>query len=357
VVVSKSSVNNNPTLNGAGVTKLVSSGTTGVFTVGATGLDVNTAYSFKAYATSAAGTGYSAVSPFSTLNAPSVSSTAPVAGTLSTATSAIFTVTFSEPVTGVDASDFKLATTGTAVGTIGAVTGSGTPTSVQYFTTYSVQVTGISGDYGTLALAVNPSGTGIENASNVGLNGGYTAGTVHYVDNIETKVTDFTFDRGLTDSSEIKDGNLTLSLYFNKDMADATLTVNVDSKAFNKDGTVNNFSTFQSPLTFNQDGIDKTKYTAIVPVSSFGMLQGSHKVSLKNIGGTSLSGVANSTANPNIQKTVYIDTVAPAVSFVVKNGNGQDVTAQRIGAIDAEERGEAGGVVRLDSAEGGLRGE
>ena len=59
-------------------------------------------------------------------------------------TSASFTVTFNQPVTGVAASDFSLITTGTVeVGTIPSITGSGD--------TYTVNVTGITGS-GTLGL-------------------------------------------------------------------------------------------------------------------------------------------------------------------------------------------------------------
>ena len=59
-------------------------------------------------------------------------------------TSASFTVTFNQSVTGVDAADFNLIATGSvANGTISSVTGSGD--------TYSVNVTGITGA-GTLGL-------------------------------------------------------------------------------------------------------------------------------------------------------------------------------------------------------------
>ncbi|MFN6053982.1 MAG: FG-GAP repeat domain-containing protein, partial [Planctomycetia bacterium] len=58
--------------------------------------------------------------------------------------SASFTVTFNQPVIGVDAADFQLVNTGTvANGTIASVTGSGT--------TYTVNVTGITGS-GTLGV-------------------------------------------------------------------------------------------------------------------------------------------------------------------------------------------------------------
>ena len=59
-------------------------------------------------------------------------------------TSASFTVTFNQPVIGVDATDFNLVATGTvANGTISSVTGSGD--------TYTVNITGITGS-GTLGV-------------------------------------------------------------------------------------------------------------------------------------------------------------------------------------------------------------
>ncbi len=84
-----------------------------------------------------------------------------------TSPSVDYTVKFSQSVTGVDASDFTLATTGNASATIASVTGSGD--------TYTLTVSGISGD-GTLRLDLNGSGTGIQNGSSVGITSGYTAG-------------------------------------------------------------------------------------------------------------------------------------------------------------------------------------
>ncbi len=66
VVYSITSSNNNPSIGGAGVTKVVSAGTTGVFTVGVTGLNPGTGYSYKAYAINSAGTTYT--TPTATFN-------------------------------------------------------------------------------------------------------------------------------------------------------------------------------------------------------------------------------------------------------------------------------------------------
>ncbi len=71
VVVSVTSVNANPLIGGSGVTQFSTSGTTGVFTLFATGLNPSTAYSFKAYAINALGTSYTVVSTFTTPAPPS----------------------------------------------------------------------------------------------------------------------------------------------------------------------------------------------------------------------------------------------------------------------------------------------
>ncbi|TRW91231.1 DUF4347 domain-containing protein [Candidatus Methylobacter oryzae] len=95
------------------------------------------------------------------------------AAVLGLATSVQYTVTFSESVTGVDASDFTLTKTGTANGTISSVTGSGT--------TYTVTANSLSGD-GTLRLDLNSSGTGIQNGSSIDITSGYTSGELYTLD-------------------------------------------------------------------------------------------------------------------------------------------------------------------------------
>jgi microcystin-dependent protein len=75
ILVSKTNINSNPQLNGGGVTKITATGTTGVFTVAATGLDLATGYSYVAFATNSVGTTYTTVDTFTTLAAaPTVTS-------------------------------------------------------------------------------------------------------------------------------------------------------------------------------------------------------------------------------------------------------------------------------------------
>ena len=82
-----------------------------------------------------------------------------------------FTVTFSEAVTGVDASDFSLTSTVTGA-SVTSVSGSGK--------TYTVTVNTGSGD-GTLRLDLNASGTGIEDLAGNPISGGYTGGEEYTV--------------------------------------------------------------------------------------------------------------------------------------------------------------------------------
>jgi len=67
VVHALTATNADPEIGGTGVTQLGTSGTTGAFTVSATGLTAASAYSFKAYAISSAGTRYSEAGTFTTL--------------------------------------------------------------------------------------------------------------------------------------------------------------------------------------------------------------------------------------------------------------------------------------------------
>jgi hypothetical protein len=84
-------------------------------------------------------------------------------------TSVIFRATFSEPVTGVDKSDFQLVN---PVGcTIASVVAVGTDGS-----TYDVTINGISGS-GKLGLNLKSSATGIMDAASKPLNGGFTGQT------------------------------------------------------------------------------------------------------------------------------------------------------------------------------------
>ncbi|MCH8623115.1 choice-of-anchor U domain-containing protein, partial [Undibacterium sp. TS12] len=84
-----------------------------------------------------------------------------------------YKVSFSEAVTGVNAAAFALATTGTVAGTISNVTQLDS-------STYSVRITGLTGD-GTLGLNLKNTGTGIVDTTSLALSGGFT-GQLYQVD-------------------------------------------------------------------------------------------------------------------------------------------------------------------------------
>lgn len=84
-----------------------------------------------------------------------------------------FTVTFTEPVTGVDTSDFSLTTTGVTGTSVTGVTGSGT--------TYSVTVNTGTGTSGTIRLDVN-AGASIADAVGNTFGVAFTSGQFYTVD-------------------------------------------------------------------------------------------------------------------------------------------------------------------------------
>ncbi|CAN7347961.1 Ig-like domain-containing protein [Massilia sp. LjRoot122] len=88
------------------------------------------------------------------------------------ATSVDYTVVFDEAVTGVDLADFSLSATGSATGTLAAVSGAGN--------TWTVSVGGISGN-GSLKLTLNAGGTGIADDAGNPVLAGYSAGSAHTV--------------------------------------------------------------------------------------------------------------------------------------------------------------------------------
>jgi predicted outer membrane repeat protein len=89
------------------------------------------------------------------------------------AASVSFSVTFSEAVTGVDASDFSLVTSGSLSGaSVTGVSGSGA--------SYTVTVSTGSGS-GTLRLDLNGSGTGIQDLVGNPIAGGFSAGEVYTI--------------------------------------------------------------------------------------------------------------------------------------------------------------------------------
>ncbi|TPE42501.1 LamG-like jellyroll fold domain-containing protein [Pontibacter mangrovi] len=100
-------------------------------------------------------------------------------GQSTTATSVTFRTTFSEPVTGVDASDFM---TTTVSGNVSGSIASGALTSVgSQGTAFDVAVSGISGT-GTLRLDLKGSGTAINDTAGNAIQGGYASGQTYIIE-------------------------------------------------------------------------------------------------------------------------------------------------------------------------------
>jgi hypothetical protein len=123
----------------ATISEVFGSGPT--YNVVATGITGNGTLALKTADNSLTGPAY-AIDHF----APFVQSLNRVSGPMVTGDSGEFTAAFSEDVTGVDAADFTLLTTGTVAATLTQVTGSGA--------TYTVKVSGITGN-GTLGVKLN----------------------------------------------------------------------------------------------------------------------------------------------------------------------------------------------------------
>jgi hypothetical protein len=92
VVYALTSTNANPRLAGTGVTTVAGTGTTGAFTVSATGLTPGAAYSYAAYATNSSGTSYATVGAFTTLGEVPTITTQPSSTSVTAGTAARFTV-------------------------------------------------------------------------------------------------------------------------------------------------------------------------------------------------------------------------------------------------------------------------
>lgn len=106
---------------------------------------------------------------------PSVSSISLMGASTTNASSVDYAVLFSKVVTGVDAGDFVLASTGTASGTVTGVSGSGN--------SYTVTVSGITGD-GTLRLDLKGSDTSIIDGAGNAVAAGFTSGQAYTFDNV-----------------------------------------------------------------------------------------------------------------------------------------------------------------------------
>ena len=146
--------NANPQLLGTGVTSATGSGTTGVFTVAVSSLTPGTAYSYAAYATNAADTGYTSVGTFTT---PCQAITLTNSGTASGTAGTAFTATFTQSgCLGTPA--FSKATgtlpTGLTLSSAGILSGTPTQTGTFPITVTATDTNGCAGTGATYTLVI-----------------------------------------------------------------------------------------------------------------------------------------------------------------------------------------------------------
>ncbi|MCR9129904.1 MAG: Ig-like domain-containing protein [Alphaproteobacteria bacterium] len=198
------------------------------------------------------------------------------------ATSVSYTVTFDEAAFNVTSDDFSLTATGTAAGTISAVTGSGA--------SYTVTVSSISGD-GTLRLDLD-AGTDIADGVGNTPPAAFTSGQVHTVDTVPPAVPTVdlaaAFDTGISNSDDITNN----ASPFLTGVTDPNAFVSVTSSI---DGNL-------GVATASASGV-----WALVPSSP--LTDGVHAMTA-----FASDGVGNNSATSSAL-SVTIDTAAPSTSF------------------------------------------
>ncbi|WP_436277694.1 Ig-like domain-containing protein, partial [Pseudomonas umsongensis] len=197
------------------------------------------------------------------------------------ASSVNYTVTFSQAVTGVDQSDFTLASSGTATGSIGSVT---TTDNI----TYTVNVNGLAGD-GTLRLDLKSSGTGIQNGSSVEIAGGFTSGQTYALDRTAPSAPTLVLSPGSDSGASNTDGITSTTTPVFTGTAEANSTVTL----FDTDGT-----TVLGTVTADGSGAWS--------ITSSTLSSGAHTVTVKAV-----DAVGN-VSSASVAKSLTIDTAAPA---------------------------------------------
>jgi hypothetical protein len=212
-----------------------------------------------------------------------------------------WTVTFSEPVTGVDTGDFALAASGvTGAGSI-AVSGSGT--------TYTVSASSGSGS-GNLGLNLNDNdsiidapgnklgGTGTGTAGSGGSGNGSLAGQVYAIDKLAPAAP--TISSGPSGS-----GNPSTATFgfTNNDSAAVTYLCKLDSAAY---------AACANPATFS------------------GLADGSHSLTVE------ANDAAGNISNPSAARTWSVDATPPPKPMIVGPNNNNPSTAATFTFSDSE---------------------
>ncbi len=304
-----------------GISSITGSGTTYIVTVGGVTGDGTLRLDLKANSTGITdASGISAASAFTGGDVytiehtpPSVSPIVATGTNPNNANSDTYTVTFSEAVTGVDASDFT-ATVG------GTVTKSGITVTPISATAYTVTISGVAGD-GTLRLDLNSSGTGITDAAG-NTAGGFASGDVYTIEHTPPAVTSVGVPANAT---YIAGQNLDFVAHFSEAVTvtgtpEIAFTLDtggiVDAQYISGSGT--------STLTFRYAVTGGEADTNGVAVGSDILLNGGTvKDAATNAAVLTLNSVA-STAG------VLVDSIPPAVSSVAVPADGTYGTGQSL---------------------------
>lgn len=165
VVYSKTSLNADPEIGGASVTKATAAGTaTGVFTVDVSSLTDATQYSFKAYAINALGTSYTSVATFTTPGIPEIGLELPSGTNLTDGVSSIGFGSVKKNQSGTGKT-FTIRNNGTANLTISAITVDGA-----HAADFDLDLTGHTsviapGDISAFVVTFTPASQGLRSAA------------------------------------------------------------------------------------------------------------------------------------------------------------------------------------------------
>ena len=292
------------TVDGSGVTGTITgmsgSGSTYTVTVGSVSGTGTLSIDLKASGTGISDAAGNAISGGFTAGAthtvdtqaPSVSSIAVSGSPTANATSVSFTVTFSETVSGVDATDFTVDGSG-VTGTITGMSGSGS--------TYTVTVGSVSGT-GTLSIDLKASGTGISDAAGNAISGGFTAGATHTVDTQAPSVSSIAVSGSPTANAT----SVSFTVTFSETVS------GVDATDFTVDG-----SGVTGTIT-GMSGSGSTYTVTVGSVSGTGTLSIDLKAS-----GTGISDAAGNAISGGFTAgaTHTVDTQAPSVSSIAVSGS------------------------------------
>jgi hypothetical protein len=245
---------------------------------------------------------------------PTVTSINTVDGSPNNLNTEHFTVTFSAPVNGVDASDFTLVGTGTASGALASVSGSGT--------SWTVTVNSVTGD-GTLRLDLNNAGDPIIDNFGNRLTAAHTGDQSYTIQHTPPAVTSVTVP---ADGTYVAGQNLDFTTTFSEAVTvtgtpRVALTLDTGGTVYATyvSGSGTNTLTFRDVVAAGQQDL-----TGITNASAIDLNGGT----IKDAAGNAASGAGlNLTGEPSTAG-VDVDAIVPAVSSVSVPSNGTYGIAQ-----------------------------